>query len=47
MEKELTDIFKQLKDLEDMDLKIKRDLKHLEAIKLMARFSFASDILNS
>ncbi|MCI8507054.1 MAG: hypothetical protein HFJ06_00620 [Lachnospiraceae bacterium] len=33
MEKELTDIFKQLKDLEDMDLKIKRDLKHLEAEK--------------
>lgn len=33
MEKELTDVFKQLKDLEDMDLKIKRDLKHLEAEK--------------
>ena len=33
MEKELTDVFKQLKDLEDMDLKIKRDLKHLEVEK--------------
>ncbi|MDE6760254.1 MAG: hypothetical protein K2J90_06155 [Lachnospiraceae bacterium] len=33
MEKDLTDIFKQLKDLEDMDLKIKRDLKNLEAEK--------------
>lgn len=33
LEKELTDIFGQLKELEDMDLKIKRDMKHLEAEK--------------
>lgn len=33
MEKELTEIFGQLKDLEDMDMKIKRDMKHLEAEK--------------
>lgn len=33
IEKELTGVFGQLKDLEDMDLKIKRDLKHLEAEK--------------
>lgn len=33
LEKELTQIFGQLKDLEDMDMKIKRDMKHLEAEK--------------
>lgn len=33
LEKELTDIFGQLKELEDMDLKIKRDMKHLEGEK--------------
>lgn len=33
MEKELTGIFGQLKDLEDMDMKIKRDMKHLESEK--------------
>lgn len=33
MEKELTEVFGQLKDLEDMDMKIKRDMKHLEAEK--------------
>lgn len=33
VEKELTQIFGQLKDLEDMDMKIKRDMKHLEAEK--------------
>lgn len=33
LEKELTDIFGQLKELEDMDLKIKRDMKHLESEK--------------
>lgn len=33
MEKNLSEVFKQLKDLEDMDLKIKRDMKHLEAEK--------------
>ncbi|MBQ9983975.1 MAG: hypothetical protein IJP29_05230 [Lachnospiraceae bacterium] len=33
VEKELTEIFGRLKDLEDMDMKIKRDMKHLEAEK--------------
>lgn len=33
IEKELSGVFGQLKDLEDMDMKIKRDLKHLEAEK--------------
>lgn len=33
VEKELTGIFGRLKELEDMDLKIKRDMKHLEAEK--------------
>lgn len=33
MEKNLSEVFGQLKDLEDMDLKIKRDMKHLEAEK--------------
>ncbi|MGN0438883.1 MAG: hypothetical protein ACI4F4_10200 [Lachnospiraceae bacterium] len=33
LEKELTEIFGQLKELEDMDLKIKRDMKHLEGEK--------------
>lgn len=33
IEPELSDIFGQLKDLEDMDMKIKRDMKHLEAEK--------------
>ena len=31
IEKDLRDVFGRLKELEDMDLKIKRDLKHLEA----------------
>ena len=31
MEGELTDVFARLKELEDMDHKIKRDMKHLEA----------------
>lgn len=33
VEGELKDIFRKLKELEDMDLKIKNDLKHLEAEK--------------
>lgn len=33
MEKELSEVFGKLKELEDMDLKIKRDMKHLEAEK--------------
>lgn len=33
LEQELTQIFGQLKELEDMDMKIKRDMKHLEAEK--------------
>ncbi len=33
VEKELTQIFGQLKELEDMDMKIKRDMKHLDAEK--------------
>ena len=33
MEKNLNEIFAQLKELEDMDEKIKRDMKHLEAEK--------------
>lgn len=33
MEKDLSKIFGQLKDLEDMDVKIKRDMKHLEGEK--------------
>ncbi len=33
IEKELTDVFGRLKELEDMDMKIKRDMKHLEAEK--------------
>lgn len=33
IEKELSQLFGQLKDLEDMDMKIKRDMKHLEAEK--------------
>ena len=33
LEKELTQVFGRLKELEDMDIKIKRDLKHLEAEK--------------
>lgn len=33
IEKDLAEIFKQLKDLEDMDMKIKRDMKNLEAEK--------------
>jgi hypothetical protein len=33
LEKNLTEIFGQLNELEDMDMKIKRDLKHLEAEK--------------
>ena len=33
MEKNLSEVFGKLKELEDMDLKIKRDMKHLEAEK--------------
>ncbi len=33
LEKNLSEIFGQLKELEDMDLKIKRDMKHLEGEK--------------
>lgn len=33
LENNLSEVFGQLKDLEDMDLKIKRDMKHLEAEK--------------
>jgi hypothetical protein len=33
LEKNLSDIFAQLNELEDMDMKIKRDMKHLEAEK--------------
>ena len=33
MEKNINEVFGQLKDLEDMDAKIKRDMKHLEAEK--------------
>lgn len=33
IEKELTQVFGRLKELEDMDIKIKRDLKHLEVEK--------------
>ena len=33
LESNLSEVFGQLKDLEDMDLKIKRDMKHLEAEK--------------
>lgn len=33
IEKNLSEVFGQLKELEDMDLKIKRDMKHLEAEK--------------
>lgn len=33
VEKELTEIFGKLKELEDMDMKIKRDMKHLESEK--------------
>ncbi|MDO5155286.1 MAG: hypothetical protein Q4D51_04915 [Eubacteriales bacterium] len=33
MEKNLSEIFLQIKNLEEMDMKIKRDLKHLEAEK--------------
>ena len=41
IEKELTQIFGQLKDLEDMDMKIKRDLKHLEAEKSTQEYTQA------
>ncbi|MDE6627635.1 MAG: hypothetical protein K2K56_14905 [Lachnospiraceae bacterium] len=33
MEGEISEVFGRLKDLEDMDMKIKRDMKHLEAEK--------------
>lgn len=33
MEKNLSEVFGQIKDLEDMNMKIKRDLKHLESEK--------------
>ena len=38
IEKELTQVFGQLKDLEDMDMKIKRDMKHLESEKNTQEF---------
>lgn len=38
IESELSDIFGKLKDLEDMDMKIKRDMKHLEAEKNSQRY---------
>ena len=39
IEEELKDIFARLKELEDMDLKIKKDLKHLEAEKNSLEYS--------
>ncbi len=42
MEKELSDVFSQLKDLEDMDMKIKRDMKHLEGEKNAQEYIQAS-----
>lgn len=42
IEKELTQIFGQLKDLEDMDMKIKRDMKHLESEKNTQEYLQAS-----
>lgn len=42
IEKELTEVFGQLKDLEDMDMKIKRDMKHLEAEKNTQEYLQAS-----
>ena len=38
MEKDMNEIFGRLKDLEDMDAKIKRDMKHLEAEKNSQEF---------
>lgn len=38
VEKDLTDIFGQLKDLEDMDMKIKRDMQHLEGEKFSQEY---------
>lgn len=38
MEKDINDVFGRLKDLEDMDAKIKRDMKHLEAEKNSQEF---------
>lgn len=42
IEKELSGVFGQLKDLEDMDMKIKRDLKHLEAEKSAQEYTQSS-----
>ncbi len=42
IEKELSQVFGQLKDLEDMDMKIKRDMKHLEAEKNSQEYIQAS-----
>ena len=42
MEKELSEVFLQLKDLEDMDMKIKRDMKHLEGEKNSQEYIQAS-----
>ncbi len=42
IEKELSQVFGQLKDLEDMDMKIKRDMKHLEAEKNTQEYLQAS-----
>ncbi len=42
MEKELSEVFLQLKDLEDMDMKIKRDMKHLEGEKNAQEYIQAS-----
>ncbi len=42
IEKELSQVLGQLKDLEDMDMKIKRDMKHLEAEKNAQEYLQAS-----
>lgn len=42
IEKELSQVFGQLKDLEDMDMKIKRDMKHLESEKNTQEYLQAS-----
>ena len=42
IEKELSGVFGQLKDLEDMDMKIKRDLKNLEAEKSAQEYTQSS-----
>lgn len=42
MEKDLRNVFGRLKELEDMDLKIKRDLKHLEAERKSLEYTQSS-----